>query len=178
MPCKDNNLRVKHPDVAKEWHRTKNGKRKPSEFISGSKKKVWWKCTKVDDHEWEATITNRTHGSGCPFCARRKSSKDNCLADLNPDLAKQWHPTKNGDLKPTHVTCGSAKKVWWKCPEDKDHEWEAKISVRNRGAGCQYCSGRKSLKEAPPKRKIIDYVLKLKGKWGSLFGKRGKDHEK
>jgi hypothetical protein len=178
MPCKDNNLRDKHPDVAKEWHRTKNGKRKPSEFISGSKKKVWWKCPKVDDHEWEATITNRTHGSGCPFCARRKSRKDNCLADLNPDLAKQWHPTKNGNLKPTHVTCGSSKKVWWKCPEDKDHEWEAKISVRNRGAGCQYCSGRKSLKEAPPKRKIIDYVLKLKGKWGSLFGKRGKGHEK
>ena len=93
-------------------------------------------------------------------------------------LVEEWHSTKNGDLKPSQFTFGSNKKVWWKCPEDKDHEWEAKISVRNRGAGCQYCSGRKSLKQAPPKRKIIDYVLKLKGKWGSLFGKRGKDHEK
>ena len=46
------------------------------------------------------------------------------LASQNPDLVNQWHPTKNGDLKPETVRPKSNKKVWWlgKC----GHEWEAK----------------------------------------------------
>ena len=30
-------------------------------------------------------------------------------------LAKEWHPTKNGDLKPSNFTYGSDKKFWWLC---------------------------------------------------------------
>lgn len=42
-------------------------------------------------------------------------------------LVKEWHPTKNGDLKPSDFTAGSGQKVWWKCPKGDDHEWEARI---------------------------------------------------
>ena len=50
----------------------------------------------------------------------------NDLATVNPDLAAEWHPTKNAPLLPSQVTGGSSKKVWWlgKC----GHEWEAVIS--------------------------------------------------
>ena len=48
------------------------------------------------------------------MCAKRKIS----LEEYAPDLAKQWHPTKNGDLKPMDVTYGSKKKVWWYLPYD------------------------------------------------------------
>lgn len=34
------------------------------------------------------------------------------LATVNPKLAAEWHPTKNGDLSPDQVTAGSGKKVW------------------------------------------------------------------
>ena len=32
------------------------------------------------------------------------------LEYLYPHIAKQWHPTKNGNLKPSQVTPGSDKK--------------------------------------------------------------------
>ena len=103
-----------HTYLVEEWHPTKNGELKPSGFTFGSNKKVWWKCPKGDDHEWMTGVNDRARGGGCPFCAGRKTSKDNCLAVLNPDLAKEWHPTKNGDLSPVDFTCGSVKRVWWK----------------------------------------------------------------
>jgi very-short-patch-repair endonuclease len=37
------------------------------------------------------------------------------LAFLNPKVAGEWHPTKNGKLRPEDVTPGSGKKVWWQC---------------------------------------------------------------
>ena len=59
----------------------------------------------------------------------------NDLATVSPKVAAEWHPTKNGDLKPTDVTAGSSKKVWWLCR--RGHEWEAIIVARaKRGSSC------------------------------------------
>ncbi|TRZ80398.1 hypothetical protein D4R86_04300 [bacterium] len=74
-----------------------------------------------------------------------KVCKDNCLATLNPELAKEWHPTKNGTLTPYDITEHSGKKVWWKCK--KNHSFFTSISNRSAGRGCPYCSGRKVCKE-------------------------------
>ena len=57
----------------------------------------------------------------------RKPPKGKSLAEVNPELAKQWHPTKNDDLTPFNVTTGSKKKVWWKYDKAHDHEWEATV---------------------------------------------------
>ena len=62
---------------------------------------------------------------------------------LFPELSREWHPIKNGDLKFCDMTPSSGRKVWWIC--DKGHEWEARISDRTRNHGCPYCSGRKAL---------------------------------
>ena len=67
--------------------------------------------------------------------------KEKSLAHRFPELVKEWHPTKNGDLTPADVTFGSGRKVWWKC--SKGHEWEVSISNRTKGNGCPYCSGKK-----------------------------------
>ena len=37
----------------------------------------------------------------------------NDLATVNPNLAVEWHPSKNGSLLPSQITAGSNKKVWW-----------------------------------------------------------------
>jgi hypothetical protein len=37
------------------------------------------------------------------------------LERANPNLAKDWHPTKNGKLTPKDVFPGAHKKVWWQC---------------------------------------------------------------
>ena len=47
------------------------------------------------------------------------------LSTKHPNLAEEWHPDRNGDLKPTDFTPGSDEKVWWLC--EKGHEWEATI---------------------------------------------------
>ncbi|MHC4133205.1 MAG: zinc-ribbon domain-containing protein [Planctomycetota bacterium] len=42
------------------------------------------------------------------------------LQVINPNLSKEWHPTKNGSLDPKDFTPNSNKKVWWICK--KKHE--------------------------------------------------------
>ena len=62
----------------------------------------------------------------------RKPPKGKSLAEVNPELAKEWHQTKNGELKPNDFTYGSGTKVWWKCDEGLDHEWEAQKEYLDR----------------------------------------------
>lgn len=134
-----NDLRSLYPDLAKEWHPTKNGDLKPEEILPTSFSKVWWICEK--GHEWEARVDARTLlGTGCPVCAGRKViSGDNDLASCYPKIAAEWHPTRNGDMQPNEIYKNSTQKVWWLCSRDGT-EWEAKISDRVKGkAGCPTC---------------------------------------
>jgi hypothetical protein len=128
-------LRI-YPTLAKEWHPTKNGSLTPKDIKVCSHKKVWWRCKK--GHEWEANLRNRSNSNGCPYCAGQAVCEDNCLHTVNPSLAKEWHPTKNGSLTPKNVMPGSGKKAWWICK--KGHEWEATINHRSNGNGCPHCS--------------------------------------
>ena len=141
-----NSLSVINPKLAKEWHSNRNGDFTAKDTIAGSKKKVWWKCDKGDDHEWEATIDQRIRGRGCPICRGLKVVKSNSLATLNPKLANEWHPTKNGDLNPSNVPIKTVRKVWWKCDKGFDHEWVASISNRSNGVNCPICSGHEVVK--------------------------------
>ena len=136
-----------HPKIAEQWHPIKNGDSKSDGYTSGSNIRVWWKCPKSDQHDWEASIKSRTRGSGCPSCSGNKVSPDNNLAAMHPKIAEQWHPIKNGDSKSDGYTSGSGKSVWWKCPKGEDHEWQTNIAGRVMGRGCPFCSGRNASKK-------------------------------
>lgn len=141
---KSNCLATIYPNIAKEWHLIKNNGLTPFDVTIGSHKKVWWKCDKYDDHEWESNVRNRVYGNGCPCCIGQKVVLSNCLATIYPDVAKQWHPTKNLKLTPFDITAKANKKVWWKCNKNDDHEWEESISNKTRidcQLGCPFCSG-------------------------------------
>ena len=71
---------------------------------------------------------------------RTHEEKECSFLLLNPEIAKEWHYEKNGNLKPENVTANTTKKVWWIC--HKGHEWQATIASRNRNHGCPYCAGR------------------------------------
>ena len=135
LVTKKNNLKVKNPKLAAEWHPTKNGELNPEDILPSVKYMAWWLCK--NGHEWQSTVNNRSKNLNCPHCIGKVASQYNNLKIDNPGLAKEWHPTKNGYLKPTEVTKGSGKKVWWKC--SNGHKWEAVINSRNRGRGCPFC---------------------------------------
>ena len=152
-----NDLATTHPELAAEWHPTKNGDLTPQDVTAGSDKKVHWiqpyddpKTGKHFDFEWEATIAHRVQGNGCPvFNGKMVWPGFNDLATTHPELAAEWHPTKNDGLKPDMVMAGSNQKVWWYLPYDDpktgkhfDFEWEAPIWSRVRGDGCPVLAGK------------------------------------
>ncbi|MHA1469284.1 MAG: zinc-ribbon domain-containing protein [Candidatus Asgardarchaeia archaeon] len=141
----DNCLENRFPRIAEEWDYKKNKRESPKTVVHGSGKKVWWIC--FYGHGWKAKISSRTHsGTNCPCCAGQKICKDNCLATLNPIVAKEWHSVKNGSLTPKNITArNSKKKVWWIC--EKGHEWQATTLSRSVGTNCPYCSGQKTCKD-------------------------------
>lgn len=136
-----NDLASQRPDLAKQWHPTKNRGRTPADVTVGSHYKAWWLCEK--GHEWRAIVKSRAiGGTNCPICANRQLVPgENDLSVTHPDLARQWHPMKNGTLTPRDVLAGTRRKVWWRC--EKGHEWQAAIYARaSSGAGCPVCAGK------------------------------------
>jgi len=129
------------PHLVKEWHPTKNGDLRPEDVTHGSKKKVWWLCPK--GHSYQAKPNTRSAGNtGCPYCSGKLASKDNNLLLLFPDIAKEWHPNKNGDLAAKDVTFGTSKKVWWLCSDG--HSFQSSVNRRtSMKTQCPICLGRK-----------------------------------
>ena len=131
----DNNLAVLWPDVASQWHPTKNGKLGPQDVLPKSNKQVWWLCAKGHDHPMR--VHQKTEGAGCPFCTGRRASPDDNLAVRFPEIAKEWHPSKNGDLLPSDVRYGSDRKAWWLC--HLGHVWKTSMNTRTSGRSCPHC---------------------------------------
>lgn len=103
----------------------------PDGIVSGSARRVWWRCG--HGHAWQISAYNRTGGAdrGCPYCGDRKALKGyNDLRTTHPKIAREWNKERNGDLKPTDVIANSNKRVWWKCREG--HEWSGLIVNRAR----------------------------------------------
>jgi len=109
----------------------------PEVISAGSKKKVLWTCDKSGHPDYEMRPVMRRMGYGCNRCVLAEKS----LAVVKPDIAKQWHPTKNGTVEPNDVMSASGMKAWWMC--DKKHEWEAAIAGRTdawQARGCPICA--------------------------------------
>ena len=134
-------LAFERPDLLEEWDFEKNSLIcAPDDVSIWSKTKVWWIC-KTCGHNWKAAISNRVNNSGCPNCAGRVIKKGvNDLLSNYPLLCKEWDYQKN-TIKPDEVTCGSNRKVWWKC-QKCEYEWQASIDHRVNGRGCPYCAGK------------------------------------
>jgi hypothetical protein len=137
-------LAARYPKLAREWHRQKNGRLRSQDVLPGSNRKVWWRCLRDRSHEWQAVVNKRLPRGDCPFCSGRSIAADgkNSLAAAAPELVREWHPAKNLPLVPSAVHSGSHLRVWWKCPNGSDHEWQAPVINRTRRQrGCPFCAG-------------------------------------
>lgn len=132
-----NRLSKLRPDLAQEWHPTKNNSRTPDNVHSKADLRVWWLGSECG-HEWVTNITNRTVlGYGCPYCSNKLFSEGvNDISTQNLPVLKEWDYSKNS-IAPTQAFQNSVKH-WWKC--SLGHEWSASVSGRMRGSGCPKCA--------------------------------------
>ena len=68
----------------------------------------------------------------------------NSLAYCYPEIAKKWHPIKNGMLTSDKISKMSAHKVWWK--DDCGHEYNMAVNLKTRSdkpSGCPICARKK-----------------------------------
>lgn len=136
------------PDIANDWHHTKNGKLSPDSFVPGSAEVVWWEC-KACGNEWRASIVNRTKGHGCNKCATevrkitKKQSILNSRGCLDNELCLLDWDYEENEHGPEFYTNGSGELVNWKC-HICGYKWRAAICDRTRDyrSGCACCSGK------------------------------------
>ncbi len=152
-----NDLKTVNPILASEWNSQKNGELQPTMVTGVCGKSVWWMCK--HGHEWQAKISNRANGNGCPYCSGYYIlSGYNDLTITRPDLAEEWNYEKNKHLLPTQISRGYGKKVWWKCKKC-GHEWRTAPNTRdNMGSGCPECT--KGLRVSIQETTLYYYIRK------------------
>ena len=89
IALKKDSLSAKFPQIAEQWHPTKNKNLSPEMFKPMSDHKAWWKCPTCD-HEYKTTIGHRVYGTGCPICAIEKvtSVKRKPVKMVDPNTGK------------------------------------------------------------------------------------------
>ena len=116
------------PDLALEWHPTKNGTLTPCDVMARSGRDVLWRCPSNPAHEWLQEIRYRScHKNTCPICSGRTAGPGNNLTVSHPTVANFWDYQKNGGAVPEAFAAGSSREVFWKCPVADDHTWKDMI---------------------------------------------------
>lgn len=127
-----------------QWDAERNAPLTPDDVTFGSHKKIWWICK--SGHSWQTAVYTRSSGTGCPYCAARRTLPGTgSLADRFPLLASEWDAEKNLPLTPETTSYGSHRLVWWCCPNG--HSYRSTVKSRAQGTACPYCAGRAVLAE-------------------------------
>ena len=124
------------PEIASQWHPTRNGNRTPQSLGPASTRTVWWLAT-CCNHEWPEAVRDRDKykRQRCPRC---KTILDS-LAWSDPGLAAEWspeNPVSAWRVRPTTQTVFVPR---WVCSVDADHRWEATLASRAAGSECPEC---------------------------------------
>lgn len=152
--------------IEKEWS-IDNGNIKNHSWYS--KNKFWFehlcKCGRL--HRWETSLASRMSGSNCPFCVNQRICFCKSLVNLYPEIAGQWHPTKNNDIKPEDVSHGSDRIIWWLCP--LGHEWKNKIKNRVKNYNTNKRGNKCSCPICGNKRIADDFSNSLYSNWPEVI---------
>lgn len=138
-----NSLESTNPNIASMWiEAVDDPGLTPASVTSGSSKNILWRG-EVCDHSFQRSVKGMFISKKCPYCEAFSNTQllegFNDLESRFPEVAKEWHPNKNGELTPNIVLSGSKKSSWWKC--NKGHEWKVSIDNRTRsGSTCSRCS--------------------------------------
>ena len=121
-----------HPLLSKLWDAEKNGA--ATGATARSFRTAWWRCE--HGHAFERSPRAMVADPACPQC--KLGPKKTSFADTRPQLAKRWHPEKNGALTPSAVDAAHAGSVWWRCA--KGHDFERAPLLMTRDDSCPICA--------------------------------------
>jgi very-short-patch-repair endonuclease len=86
--CEHESIRYTHPHLVPEWH--ERNSLQPTDVTFGSPHKVNWCCVEFK-HIYEASVSSRTAGSGCPHCKHKTERKlFEILKAWFPDVVAQF----------------------------------------------------------------------------------------
>lgn len=138
----------------------------PHNVSAYTKKMYWWRCPECGKVEYSSPDKKHEY-SHCGDCGnkmigitRRKNevSRKGSFGDQHPHLAKEWHPTMNGDVTPYDITSGCGEYFYWQCKYG--HVFHTSPQERvNRHAGCPTC--RKWLRTSFTEQAIAFYLEKI-----------------
>ncbi len=131
------NLGKLRPGLAPLWDAEKNPGIAFATLDATHANSVWWRCS--HGHGFQRPPVRMLADDACPTCALEKSS----LAALAPNVAAEWHATKNA-IKPDEIAADHVMNAWWTCPNG--HEYQATVRARTQGnRRCPTCYGGWSL---------------------------------
>lgn len=173
----EKSLGAQFPEIIKDWDVVRNGPLTAFDVPASSGHKVFWKCSSCG-YEWHASPNQRVrfNKSGkktirsCKVCSYKQRGLDAQICESSksleafyPELAAEWHPTKNKVLSPSNVFPMSGQEVWWNCLKC-GHEWQApvysrvqKIRKKTSVCGCPECA--KEMRAAKRMRPVKQYSL-------------------
>lgn len=130
----ENSLEAKCPEIAKEWHPTKNGILTPDKVDYSSHTPAWWICSNCGN-EYEKEIHRMTDKryaklGKCKYCtgqARKKGYND--LETLYPGIKKHWVKHKNENIDFYELAPRSTKYAYWKF-DDKEQYMQTRSAVQ------------------------------------------------
>ncbi len=131
------NLGKLRPGLASMWDAEKNAGIVFGTLDATHANPVWWRCP--EGHSFQRPPVRMLADDACPTCALEKTS----LAALAPNVAAEWHATKNA-VRPDEIPADHVMNAWWTCPNG--HEYQATVRARTQGnRQCPTCYGGWSL---------------------------------
>ena len=139
-PAPGSDLESLFPEIAAEWDHAKNVML-PNQVFPSSGKSFHWICNL--GHGFVSSPNNRIRSNGkiigCPTCAGRVVLEGfNDLGTRFPELAMEWHASKNFPLTPQEIAAKAKASYWWLC--SSGHDWMAAVYSRANGNGCPQCA--------------------------------------
>ena len=154
-----------YPLTSKFWHPTRNKPILANEIAYNSRQVYWWNCPKCN-HSWEEEtrkvslinytndgrhfqhVNKKSRKTPCPKCHQ----KNNSIEVKFPKLAKEFHITKNKDVKLDQININYKNPIWWECSVNRKHIWKATIKQRVfiskqklKNNKCPFCNGERLL---------------------------------
>ena len=146
---------VLYPELAKNWDKERNGNLTPFKLTPGSNYPAFFKCERCGE-SWSATISTivKWKRTLCKKCSmgdnglnrtKKTIQEKGSLAEIVPELAKQWDYEANEGLTPQDIPTNYSKEVARKCP-DCGYKWSESPNARVRKdktfSACPHCTGR------------------------------------